>query len=224
MAEETRKKKKVSFYKPFIFAGIVVGVLAAAPYTELMNFFYHWWGFIGGVMATFILSRRYPYFNPVQGAVLGFLSGAIAIAIVLAASLSTSMLNISYRDKVYPEYVRKELMKRFNSVQMPVVRGKILLGSKEEIELKATERQEKMSNWYAIHILYTIAALALTSILGGLLGGALFGKPAPKRRPPYVRRRAATPQKAPPQKEEQPQQAGQQPESSDEQVEEPPPS
>ena len=188
MAEE-KKRKKVSFYKPFIWAGMLMGILSSAPYTELMNFFYYWWGFVGGVMATYILSRRYPYFNPVQGAVLGFLSGAVAIVIVLAATFSTSLLNISYRKKIYPDFIRRDLVKRLESVQMPVVRGKVLPLTKEEIEMKADEMGGKTSDWYMIYLLYTIAALAMTSILGGLLGGALFGKPAPKKRYPYVRKR-----------------------------------
>jgi len=186
---EEKKRKKVSFYKPFIWAGMLMGILSSAPYTELMNFFYYWWGFVGGVMATYILSRRYPYFNPVQGAVLGFLSGAVAIVIVLAATFSTSLLNISYRKKIYPDFIRRDLVKRLESVQMPVVRGKVLPLTKEEIEMKADEMGGKTSDWYMIYLLYTIAALAMTSILGGLLGGALFGKPAPKKRYPYVRKR-----------------------------------
>lgn len=231
MVEERRKKRKVSFYKPFIVAGIVVGILGAAPFTELMNFFYHWWGFMGGVMATYILSRRYPYFNPVQGAVLGFFAGAIALVIVLGASFTTSLLNLSYRDKIYPEYIRVKLIKRFESVQMPVVRGKILLNPKEKIEMIAEERGEKLSNWYLIHVLYTVAALALTSILGGLFGGAIFGKPAPKRRPVYMRKRTASQpphtsrqQKQPtPQQEEPSSQENIEQSSSDEIDLEPPP-
>ncbi|RKY16090.1 MAG: hypothetical protein DRP63_06070 [Planctomycetota bacterium] len=216
MAEE-KKRKKVSFYKPFIWSGVLMGILSAAPYTELMNFFYYWWGFVGGVMATYILSRRYPYFNPVQGAVLGFLSGAVAIVIVLAATFSTSFLNISYRKKIYPDFIRKDLVKRLERVQMPVVRGKVLPLTKEQIELKADEMGGKASDWYLIYLLYTIAALAMTSILGGLLGGALFGKPAPKRKYQYVRRRPKSQQAGVAAK---PQQSKQHPDTASQQTEE----
>lgn len=182
-AEEKRskKKKKVNFNLPFIISGLITGALAGAPYTQLVNYFYGVWGFLGGLFAAYLLSRSFKYFNYAQAAVLGMLSGMVAVAIAVGASLTFCFINFDTHD-LYPAFINEKLIPAFEKAQMEQVKDKIILPPWEEVKESAeAEGRSAINDWVVLHVLYLIGTIICMAILGGFIGGVLFSKPIPKK-------------------------------------------
>jgi len=180
--EEKKPKKKVNFNLPFIISGLIVGLLAAAPYTQLVNYFYGVWGFLGGILAAFFLSRSFKYLNYAQAAVLGMLSGIVAVVVTVGVSLILCFINFDTKD-LYPNFINDTLIPIFEKAQMEQVKGKIILPPWEIVKELANESgQSPISDWIVLHILYLIGTIICMAILGGFIGGLLFCKPPPKKK------------------------------------------
>jgi len=207
--EEKKPKKKVNFNLPFIISGLIVGVLAAAPYTQLINYFYGVWGFLGGLLAAFFLSRSFKYFNYAQAAVLGMLSGIVAVAITVGVSLTLCFINFDTKD-LYPAFINDTLIPIFEKAQMEQVKGKIILPPWEMVKELANESgQSPVSDWIVLHALYLVGTIICMAILGGFVGGLLFCKPPPKKKVVRAVRRRI-PAAAKKQQEEKPEEEEQQ--------------
>lgn len=188
-AEEKKPKKKVNFNLPFVISGLIVGLLAGAPYTQLVNYFYGVWGFLGGLFAAYLLSRSFKYLNHAQAAVLGMLSGIVAVAIAVGVSLSLCFINFDTKD-LYPAFINDTLIPIFEKAQMEQVRGKIILPPWEVVKELANESgRSPISDWVVLHALYLIGTMICMAILGGFVGGLLFCKSPPKKKVVRVVRR-----------------------------------
>ena len=223
-AEEKKPKKKVNFNLPFIISGLIAGVLAAAPYTQLVNYFYGVWGFLGGLLAAFFLSRSFKYFNYAQAAVLGMLSGMVAVAITVGVSLTLCFINFDTKD-LYPAFINDTLVPIFEKAQMGQVKGKIILPPWEIVKELANESgQSPVSDWIVLHILYLIGTMICMAILGGFVGGLLFCKPPPKKKVVRAvkRRLPAAAKKQQGEKTDEQKQQEEKPEEEKQQEEKPP--
>jgi hypothetical protein len=180
-AQEGKPKKRVKFNMPFIIGGLVAGILAAAPYTQIGNYFYGVWGFLGGILSTYIISRSYKYFNYAQAAVMGMLSGAVATAIAISISVGISFIGFDTRS-LYPAFIKETLIPKFEEAQLAQVRGKIILPPWGEIKKTAENKGENaISDWFVLNGFYLTGTLVTMAIIGGFVGGILFSKPAPKK-------------------------------------------
>ncbi|MCX7703380.1 MAG: hypothetical protein N2234_04675, partial [Planctomycetota bacterium] len=199
--ESKPPRKRVRFNLPFIIGGLIAGVLAAAPYTQIANYFYGIWGFLGGLLGTYILSRSFKYFNYAQAAVVGMLSGIVATAFAIGASIAISFVGFDMKT-LYPPFVKETLIPAVEKAQLGQVRGKILLPPWQKIKSEATKRGESaVTDWFVLNGLYLTGTLVCMAILGGFVGGVLFSKPVPKKNKYQVvravKRRKEEPKAAP---------------------------
>jgi uncharacterized membrane protein YeaQ/YmgE (transglycosylase-associated protein family) len=73
--------KKPNFNKPFIVCGILLGLASGLPFVNLLNLLLFAWAWIFGFLAARMLSKEYPYMQPMHGAVVGVFTGAIGALI-----------------------------------------------------------------------------------------------------------------------------------------------
>ena len=73
--------KKPNFNKPFIICGILLGLASGLPFINLLNLVLFAWAWIFGLISAKMLSKEYPYMQPMHGAVVGVFTGAIGALI-----------------------------------------------------------------------------------------------------------------------------------------------
>jgi hypothetical protein len=144
--------------KPAIIGGVVVGLLSAIPFVNLLNICCCLWAILGGALASYLYIKASP--NPVkagEGAVLGVLAGIvgaviyIVIGIPLGYLMSATMISLmsGLFENVDPR--QAEQMRQQMGASQTII-GAILRG------------------------LFTAFLLLVFSTLGGLLGVPIFEK------------------------------------------------
>ena len=143
--------------KPAIIGGIVVGLLSAIPFVNIVNVCCCFWAILGGALATYMYIKASP--NPVKagdGAVLGLLAGVvgaliyIVIGIPLGIVMGKTMIGLisGFMESVDPR--QAEMMRAQMAAQTIVTQ--ILRG------------------------LFSAFLLLIFSTIGGLLGVPIFEK------------------------------------------------
>jgi hypothetical protein len=144
--------------KPAIIGGIVVGLLSAIPFVNLVNLCCCFWALLGGAIATNLYVKASPApVKPGDGAVLGLMAGVvgaliyIVIGIPLGILLGATMLSLitNFMESVDPrqaELMRAQ-MQAGQSIVTHIIRG-----------------------------LFSAFILLIFSTLGGLLGVPIFEK------------------------------------------------
>ena len=144
--------------KPAIIGGVVVGLLSAIPFVNLLNICCCLWAIIGGVLASYLYIKASPTpVKPGDGAVLGVLSGVvgaliyIVIGIPLSILVGATMVSLVSRmmESVNPS--QAELMRQQMEAGQTIV-GAILRG------------------------IFTAFLLVVFATIGGLLGVPIFEK------------------------------------------------
>lgn len=162
---------------PAIVGGVIVGVLSVIPIVSAANICCCFWALVGGITAAKLLIDRSP--QPVKagdGALIGLMAGIIGGAIYIIVGLPLSALTSGPTLRMFENFSR--------AIDNPQV---------QEIMRQAIERAQAQT--FAQHIIqslfiFIIGAVILASftVLGGLLGVALFEKrkgQAPPPPPPY---------------------------------------
>jgi hypothetical protein len=143
--------------KPAIIGGIVVGLLSAIPFVNLLNVCCCLWAILGGVLASYVYIKSSP--TPASsgdGAVLGVLAGVvgaviyIVIGIPLSIVLGATMMALVARMVESANPSQAEMMRQMQAGQTII--GAIVRG------------------------LFTAVLLVGFSTIGGLLGVAIFEK------------------------------------------------
>ena len=144
--------------KPAIIGGVVVGLLSAIPFVNLLNICCCLWAIIGGVLASYLYIKASPTpVKPGDGAMLGVLSGVvgaliyIVIGIPLSILLGATMLSLVSRmlESVNPSQAEqmRQQMEAGQTILSAILRG-----------------------------IFTAFLLIVFSTLGGLLGVPIFEK------------------------------------------------
>jgi len=144
--------------KPAIIGGVVVGLLSAIPFVNLLNICCCLWAILGGVLASYLYIKASPTpVKPGDGALLGVLAGVVGgliyiiIGIPLSILMGATMVSLISKmmEGVNPQ--QAEAMREQMAAGQTVV-GAILRG------------------------LFTAFLLLVFSTLGGLLGVPIFEK------------------------------------------------
>src|SRR5438477_7824653 len=87
--------------KPAIIGGIVVGVLSAIPFVNIVNLCCCFWALLGGAIATNLYVKASPTpVKPGDGAVLGLMAGVVGALIYIVIGIPLGFL--FGRDNVVP--------------------------------------------------------------------------------------------------------------------------
>jgi hypothetical protein len=193
-AQETAKKKrkKPNFSMPFIVCGVLLGFFAGAPVLDLGNYVFGLWGWMFGLMAAWMLSRQFKYFELAHGGMAGFFTGLIGSGIAMAIDISLCFANISAFTLIPAlANVGKKL-----SFWIPArFHDAIILAPYKDLEQAwrtakaASENAMSPEKVVAGHAFFMVPLLAGTAILGGIIGFYLFAKPAPKKQTGPPRRK-----------------------------------
>ena len=143
--------------KPALIGGLVTGVLSAIPVVSLGNACCCLWVVTGGVTAAYLLQQRQVApLTPVDGALVGLLSGVAAAFINLALSIPIVLLvapaqlqfleRLAESGQISPEF--RDFVTSPNAPLAMIALGFVL----------------------------TLAAGLIFSTLGGLLGSAVFSR------------------------------------------------
>jgi len=146
--------------QPALLGGLLIGVLSALPFVSVLNGCCCLWVIVGGLLTTYLLQDRSPL--PVtagDAAIAGLLAGAIG-ALVAALVGGALMLVMGGGAESLEQIPRGDLPPEF---------GRIL----------DRFRELPPSFWYIGPVLVYLFIFPIFSMLGALLGVAIF-----KRQPP----------------------------------------
>jgi hypothetical protein len=145
-----------------------------------------------GLMAAWMLSRQFKYFELAHGGMAGFFTGLIGSGIAMAIDISLCFANISAFTLIPAlANVGKKL-----SFWIPArFHDAIILAPYKDLEQAwrtakaASENAMSPEKVVAGHAFFMVPLLAGTAILGGIIGFYLFAKPAPKKQAGPPRRK-----------------------------------
>lgn len=163
---------------PALAGGLLTGVLSMAPVIQLVNCCFCGWALIGGAVAAKLLIDRTPRaLNSGDGAKIGLFAGLIAAAVYILLSLSVTLLGID-------EGIRNRLLARFAELANDPNAQEIFRRIMEESG-NATMAQKVVTSLVVLIPLGIL--LCGFTVLGGLIGVALFEKRKnlPPPPPPY---------------------------------------
>ena len=144
--------------KPALIGGVIVGLLSAIPFVNLLNFCCCLWALLGGALASNLYIKRSPTpAGPGDGAVLGLLAGVIGAAIYIVIGIPLGLLT--------------------SGVMVSLMSG--LISNMEPSQAEAIREQFASSQTIAgaiVNGLITAVLLVVFSTIGGLLGIPIFEK------------------------------------------------
>jgi hypothetical protein len=152
--------------QPALLGGVLIGVLSALPFVSALNACCCLWVIAGGVLTAYLLQERSPLpMTAGDAAIAGLLAGLIGAVIssVIGAAMMVVMggaaqqLDQLPRD-LPPEFAR--VLERF--------------------------RELPSSVWFLVGLLFTLVIFPIFSMLGALLGVAIFRKTPPPPPPGTV--------------------------------------
>jgi hypothetical protein len=153
--------------KPALIGGLIAGIFSVVPFISALNICLCLWAWVGGIVAAKLLIDRTPRIVTAKdGAKVGLFSGLIAGAIVLLISIPLVFWQMNHTLQNMPA---------------------IFSGSPE-----AQELLERIQNDSTFKILFSFVSSFISSVLilgftvlGGMLGVALFEKRKNQPPPPY---------------------------------------
>jgi hypothetical protein len=145
--------------KPALIGGVLLGLLSVIPFVNSLNACCCLWAILGGMLASYLFVKNSPTpATPGDGAMIGALAGVIGAAISLILGIP-----ISY-------------------AMGPTMRN-MLLGIVENMDRQQAElirRQLEMSGDSIVPVIVNALILAVLlfvfSVIGGLIGTAIFEK------------------------------------------------
>lgn len=166
-------------FKPAVIGGVLLGILSALPFVNLMNCFCCAWVIAGGVLAAHLYVRNSPTVVTLgQGIVLGLLTGIIGAAVDILFSIPVRIMLAG---------VGSGFMQQFLD-QIPNLPPEM----KEQMRT-ALSGTVGIASWIFSGFLILVV-YALIGMLGGAIGVALFEK----RKPPATAAEIYQPPTVPP--------------------------
>lgn len=150
--------------RPALIGGVVLGLLSAIPFVNILNVCCCAWAIIGGALASYLYIGNSPIpAKPGDGAMLGAFSGLIGSVIYLIVGIPLSLLVsntfntllIAMMEKIDPQ--QGEIFRR-------------------QMELAQSLPLAQRLGQIIISALIGVALLTVFSTVGGLIGTALFEK------------------------------------------------
>ena len=144
--------------KPALIGGIVVGLLSAIPFVNILNVCCCLWAILGGALASYLYIKASP--EPVKagdGAVLGLLAGVVGAVIYIIIGIPLGIL--------------------MGATMMSMLSKLVQNVNPQQAEMMREQMQAGQS--YAVQIgrgLFSAFLLLIFSTLGGLLGIPIFEK------------------------------------------------
>jgi hypothetical protein len=154
--------------QPALLAGVFIGVLSALPLVNIANCCCLW-VIGGGVLAAYLMQQNYPYaITAADGALVGLLAGVFGGVIGTLVSIPIEMM--------------------MGPVQQRLIERMILSNPdvpQETREMFETMAARSMSGlMFGLRLVFGVIVGAIFSMLGGLLGVAMFKKNLPPPPPP----------------------------------------
>jgi hypothetical protein len=144
--------------KPAIIGGIVVGLLSAIPFVNILNVCCCLWAILGGVLATYLYIKASP--TPVkagEGAMMGVMAGVVGALIYIVIGIPLGILVGATMGGLVSK----------------------LMSSVDPQQAEALRQQMEASQSIVSHILrglFSAFLLLIFSTIGGLLGVPIFEK------------------------------------------------
>jgi CDP-diglyceride synthetase len=156
--------------KPAVIGGVVLGLLSAIPFVNIVNVCCCLWAILGGMLASHLYVKNSP--TPAtagDGAIVGALAGAVGAVISLVVGIPLSLVSGAAMRGILVS-----MMERVDPQQADIVRR----------QMEATGESIAGA---IVHGLILAVLIFLFAIIGGLIGIPLFekrkGGPVPP--PPY---------------------------------------
>lgn len=146
--------------KPALIGGVLLGLLSVIPFVSALNVCCCLWAILGGMLASYLYVKNSPTpATPGDGAVVGALAGvigalvAIIVGIPISYAMGPTMRNLlldlaENMDPAQAEMMRRQLEMSAGDSIVPIIINQLILGF----------------------------LLFIFSIIGGLIGTALFEK------------------------------------------------
>jgi hypothetical protein len=156
---------RASLTQPALFGGVVMGVLSALPIVSVGNVCCCLWVVSGGLVGAYVLQQNQPApITPADGALVGLLAGLFGAIIMTALSIPISLL-------VDP--VERRVMERVLEMA-----GNMPPEIRDAFERYSREGAAVSLLAGFVSFVFWLCVASIFSTLGGLLGAAMFRKPA----------------------------------------------
>jgi hypothetical protein len=171
MADVTNRSTASGYLQPAFLGGLVTGVLSALPVVSAGNLCCCLWVVTGGLLASYLLQQNSSEpITAADGAIVGLLAGVFAALVSFVLSIPIGLF-------VGP--VERQLLERLREMagtSMPTggpfgIGGGGAPGALGVIVLSV------------LGFFFSLIAGSIVSTLAGVVGAALFAKPAPDLRP-----------------------------------------
>lgn len=174
-------------FKPALIAGMLVGVLSALPFVNLLNCLCCAWVIGGAVFAAHLYVQSSPLIVTLgQGVVLGLLTGAIGGAVQTLFSIPIHLM-MAGMGAGAAQQLLEQVLPNLPAESRETMRS--IIGSTGTFG---------MLFWIASGIM-TLILYSLIGMMGGAIGVALFEKRKPQPLDPYPPPMAPPPSDYPPQ-------------------------
>jgi hypothetical protein len=191
-AEQVGKKgARPKFNMPFIVAGILIGIFAGAPLLDVGNYLFGLWGWVFGILAVYLFSKQFKYFNAPQAGIVGLFAGIIGSVISVAGHILLSVGEFSL-DRILPANLIAQISKFttfLSTLWIPeqlrntfsVKPFSLLQAEFREAVRMADPNACSPMKYFVGHALFLTGLISITAILGGLIGYCLFAIPVPQK-------------------------------------------
>ena len=148
--------------QPALFGGLFIGVLSSLPFVSSLNACCCLWVIAGGVLTAYLLQERMPVpMTAGDGAIAGLLAGVIgAVISSIAGAIIAAFSGMS------PQAAFDQIL---SSGDMPP----------QAVEFLERVRNVPASVWLLLSFFLTLVIFPIFSMLGALLGVAIFKKNPP---------------------------------------------
>ena len=145
--------------KPALIGGVLLGVLSVIPFVNALNICCCLWAILGGMLASYLYVKNSPVpATPGDGAIVGAIAGAIGAVISIILGIP-----ISYAMGPTMRNLMLSLMENMDRQQAEMMR--------QQLEMSGDSIAAVVINALILAFL-----LFVFSIIGGLIGTALFEK------------------------------------------------
>lgn len=150
--------------KPALIGGLVLGVLTAIPFVNLVNVCCCCWAVLGGAIAANLYIKKSP--TPVsvgEGALLGLMSGVIGTVVAWIIGIPLSL--------IIGDYFSPLLVKMFESIDPRAAED-----FRRQLELQQNQPFTQKLPAMMVSMMIAIVVYPAFSTLGGLISTAIFEK------------------------------------------------
>lgn len=145
--------------KPALIGGVLLGLLSVIPFVNALNICCCLWAILGGMLASYLYVKNSPTpATPGDGAIVGALAGLIGAVISVVLGIP-----ISYAMGPTMRNLMLSMLENVDRQQAEMMRRQLEMGGDSIVPV-------------IINALILAVLLFLFSIIGGLIGTALFEK------------------------------------------------